>query len=82
MTRSETGWRIWWAEHSPAERAALQRLDGHENPREVLDVIEDPDGIPISARTIENPDHGTVRLPGYLLGWDPNDDDPTTEEDE
>jgi len=82
MDALEKGYRAWWAKHTAAERAELQQLDGYQNPREVLDVIENSEGIPLAAGMVDNPDHGSVTLPGYVLTWDPNDDHPTTQTDE
>lgn len=78
----EAAYRDWWRNHTPAERAALQRLDGQVSPRQVLDVVEDPDGMPLAVDMVDNPYHGTVSLPSFLLSWDPNDDDPQTVEED
>lgn len=82
MNKLEAGYRHWWSSHTPAERAALQRLDGHDNPRKVLDVLDDPDGMPLAVGMIDNPDHGVVMVPPFVLSWDPNDDDPQTVEED
>jgi hypothetical protein len=74
----ETHYRTWWAAHTPAERADLLALADHQVPREVLDVIEHPDGIPAAAGVTANSNHGVVDLPDYLRTWNPNDDDPVT----
>ena len=81
MDAIEKGYRDWWAKHTPAERAALQGLDGHNHPREVLDVIDDADGIPSQVGMVDNPDHGTVTVPGFVRSWDPKDAYPIAQRD-
>jgi hypothetical protein len=79
----EQAWRAVWRRRTPAERRALQALDGTVAGLAVPDLTEDLDGLPLAVGYTADGDPAVIiPLPGFLMTWNPDDDDPTTDDDD
>ncbi len=74
----EAAYRARWRTLTREQRAAWQRLDGAVSPRQIVELITDVDGGPLGVDTRPNPNHGLYLLPEFMQSWNPNDDEPTT----